>query len=87
MSRLQICQRRRCVVVLGAGKSAFAGGGVPSSGRKQGCKNPGPGTRVSPSKVSPYGEAYQERADIIAAEILPSCVSHQGCFQNGGRVT
>lgn len=35
MSRSQICQRRRCVVVLGAGKSAFAGGGVPSSGRKQ----------------------------------------------------
>lgn len=28
-------QRGRYAVVLGAGKSAFAGGGVPSSGRKQ----------------------------------------------------
>lgn len=44
-------------------------------------------TPLAPSPVPPYAEAYQERADITAAEILPSCASHRGCFQNRGRGT
>lgn len=76
----------------GRGSSAFAGGGVPSSGRKQAesaaAKTQGHAHGCHPaSKVSPYGEAYQERTDITAAEIFPSCVSHRGCFPNGERVT
>lgn len=74
--------------VLCAGQSAFARGGVPSSGRKH--AEPGAAqTRapLAPSPVAPCAEAYQERADITAAEILPSCASHKGCFQNRGRGT
>lgn len=75
-----------CVCRAGGCASAvqpFAERGLPSSGRthagSEAAQSHAPG---SSSKVSPYPEAYQKQADIIAAEILPSCVSHGGCFQN-----
>lgn len=74
------------------GAVPLQGGGLPSSGRKQteseAVKIQGQAHGSHPAKCHlTEDSAYQERADIIAAKILPSCVSHGGCFQNGGRVT
>lgn len=78
----QICQCSHCVVVLHTGKEL--------SCRRVECHLPAKSmlslqavktklqVTVSSSKVSPYREAYQNPADIIAVKIL-----YQLCFPQG----